>query len=90
MLLTKIRKKILELQLNGCATRKVLADRSGISVAHIHTANTAVYHDIVEALEVLDKYYPIFERRVKRDNELIKEHLLRINRKINQTLRNEK
>lgn len=92
MFLTKIQKEILELQ-KKAATRKILQGQSEqtigrkISISQMHTTNTIVYKDIIEALQTLDDYYKLFERRVKRDHEKIKTLTLSINRKINKSTR---
>jgi len=86
MFLTNTRKKIMEIQTEP-GTRKILAERHGITVAHIHVANSAIYNDIIEALEVFDENYPVFERRIVRDSEKLKSLILRLNRKINDSLR---
>lgn len=93
MFLTKIQKEILEMQINAHATRKIIKGRSKsiigreISISQMHTTNTIVYKDIIEALQTLDSYYELFERRARRDQEKIKSLTLSINRKINKSIR---
>lgn len=92
MFLTKVQKEILEMQRRP-ASRKILQGQSEqllgrrISISQMHTTNTIVYKDILEALQTLNDHYPLFERRAKRDHEKIKALTLSINRKINKSIR---
>ena len=93
MFLTRIQKEILEMQINAHASRKIIKGQSEfitgreISISQMHTTNTIVYKDIIEALQTLDDYYDLFERRAKRDHEKLKKLTLSINRKINKSIR---
>lgn len=93
MFLTKIQKEILEMQKNANASRKVIQGQTEstigrtITISQMHTTNTVVYKDIIEALKTLDNYYKLFERRSKRDHKIIKPLIKSINRKINKSLR---
>lgn len=96
MFLTRIQKKILEMQRNANASRKIIKGQSKIitgreiSISQMHTTNTVVYKDIIEALQTLDDYYALFERRARRDQEKIKSLTLSINRKINKSIKRKK
>ena len=84
MFLTKRQKQILDLQMYP-SSRKILSVQNNMSVSHMHTTNTVVYKDIKEALVVLDSYYELFERRLIRDKDEMKDLLLKVNRKINKS-----
>lgn len=96
MFLTKIQKEILEMQRNIHGTRKIIQGQSEsvmgreITISQMHTTNTVVYKDILEALKTFDDHYELFERRANRDQEKIKGLTLSINRKINKSIRGKK
>lgn len=96
MFLTRIQKNILEMQRDANASRKIIKGQSEfitgreISISQMHTTNTVVYKDIIEALQTLDDYYTLFERRARRDHEKIKSLTLSINRKINKSIKRKK
>lgn len=85
--MTKCQNKILRAQGIHGKSRKLVAQDIRKSRSHIHTTNTTIYQDFREALEVFNEYYPLFERRVLRDSDEVKELLLSLNRKINQGLK---
>jgi Mg2+ and Co2+ transporter CorA len=93
LFLTRIQRKILEMQRDTHASRKIIKGQSEfilgreISISQMHSTNTIVYKDILEALQTLDDYYDLFERRAKRDHEIIKSLTLSINRKINKSIK---
>ena len=93
MFLTKIQKEIIEMQRKIHGTRKIIQGQSEstvgreITISQMHTTNTVVYKDILEALKTFDDHYELFERRARRDQEKIKSLTLSINRKINKSIR---
>lgn len=52
-------------------------------VANIDNRLTTFYKSTLEHLEYLDEYFTIFEGRVRRDPECLKNLVLSINRKVN-------
>lgn len=96
MFLTKIQKEIIEMQRNIHGSRKIIQSQSEsvmgreITISQMHTTNTIVYKDILEALKTFDDNYELFERRARRDHEKIKSLTLSINRKINKSIRGRK
>lgn len=85
--LSKKEKQVLRAQGKSGENRKVADLTLGISRSHLNTTNTRIYVNFIEALETFNEYYPIFERRLVENADQVKELLLGINRRLNQSVR---
>ena len=56
-------------------------------VVNVDERLSTIYHSFLEHLEWIDEYYPIFERRLRRDNVEVKERLVRLNRRISKSVK---
>jgi len=87
---------VLDLQKSPHASRKLIASTSEgitgkhITIRHMHSNNTAVYNDIKEALDTLQTYYPIFERRAVKDSDELKKILNGLSRQISRSIKEKK
>lgn len=87
MFLTKREREIIDLQ-NRQASRKIIASQCDVSVSQMHSTNSKVYKDFLEALRTVDENFRLFGRRMVRDNKEVKQRLLSINRKVSGGVKN--
>lgn len=66
MFLTRAQKRVLEAIGKDAINFKVADDNLKMKRSTMHSINSNIFENFVEALEVMDEYFSIFEGRIKR------------------------
>jgi len=86
---TKRQIEVLEAQGRYGENQKIAPGRLGITTKAMHKSNTLVYQAFIRILDKIIEHYPIFENRLKRDEEDVRRKLLLLNRKIRESTKEE-
>jgi len=81
-MVTKKQKSDLEAIGREAQNFKIRARVCNDSLTNVDSRLSTIYNASIEGLETLVEYFPIFEGRVRRDPERVKELALALNRKI--------
>ena len=66
MFLTEAQKRVLDAIGKDALNFKVADHNLKMKRSTMHSINTNIFDNFVEALEVMDEYFPIFKGRIKR------------------------
>ena len=72
MVLSEKQKLRLQVQGRFGENRKVAAGMLGIRHGALNSCNTRIFVDFVELLNVMNEYYPVFERRFRHSPECLR------------------
>ena len=73
MVLSEKQKLRLQTQGRFGENRRVAAGMLGIKQGALNSCNTRVFVDFVELLDVMNEYYPVFERRFRHSPECLRQ-----------------
>jgi hypothetical protein len=72
MVLSEKQKLRLQVQGRFGENRRVAAGMLGIRQGALNSCNTRIFMDFVELLDVMNEYYPVFERRFRHSPECLR------------------
>jgi len=73
MVLSEKQKLRLQTQGRFGENRRVAAGMLGIKQEALNSCNTRIFVDFVELLDVMNEYYPVFERRFRHSPECLRQ-----------------
>jgi hypothetical protein len=85
MVLSEKQKLRLQVQGRFGENRRVAAEMLGIRQGALNSCNTRIFVDFVELLDVMNEYFPVFERRFRHSPESLRQ-LRSLTRKVKKSM----